>query len=49
MSEVLSFTRKNAVDLHRVDTAPLTLATTVGREHTNPVQNMILYVDKETN
>jgi hypothetical protein len=43
LSEVLSFTQQNEADLYSVGTVPLTLATTVGRKHTNRVQNMILY------
>jgi hypothetical protein len=39
---LLSVTQENAVDLQGMS-SPLTLATTVGGKHTNPVKNMSLY------
>jgi hypothetical protein len=42
MLQILSLTQENAVDLHSVG-SPLTLTTTVGGKHTDPVKNMSLY------
>jgi len=39
----MSLTQETAVDLHRLGSSPLTLATTVGAKHVNPIQNTNLY------